>query len=68
MATDGIGQMPPMGRYDNHKTMIKKAEELKLRILNPGIVESEDDFEELDDEEKEDEVPEEDEVPMEDEE
>jgi large subunit ribosomal protein L32e len=50
------------------ETMIKKAEELKLRILNPGIVESEDDFEELDDEEEEEEIPEEDEVPMEDEE
>ena len=41
--------------------MIEKAEELKLRILNPGIVESEDDFEDLDDEDEEEEVPEEDE-------
>ena len=49
------------------ETMIAKAEELKLRILNPGIVESEDDFEELDDEvEEEEEVPEE-EIPVEDE-
>lgn len=50
------------------ETMIAKAEELKIRILNTGIVESEDDFEELDDEvEEEEEVPEE-EVPEEDEE
>ena len=43
------------------EAMIEKAEELKLRILNPGIVESEDDFEDLDDEDEEEEVPEEDE-------
>jgi len=45
------------------EAMIEKAAELKLRILNPGIVKSEDDFEELDDEEEE--IPEEEEVPME---
>ena len=43
------------------EAMIEKAEELKLRILNPGIVESEDDFEDLEDEDEEEEVPEEDE-------
>ena len=43
------------------ETMIEKAKELKLRILNPGIIETEDDFEELDDEEEKEEVPVEDE-------
>lgn len=43
------------------EAMIEKAEELKVRILNPGIVETEDDFEDLDDEDEEEEVPEEDE-------
>ena len=47
------------------ETMIAKAEELKLRILNPGLVELEDDFEDLDDEKVE---AEEKEVPKEDEE
>ena len=43
------------------EAIIEKAEELKIRILNPGIVETEDDFEDLDDEDEEDEELEEDE-------
>jgi len=35
------------------ETMPEKAEELKIRILNPGVVEPEDDFEDLDDEDEE---------------
>jgi len=35
------------------ETMLEKAEELKIRILNPGVVEPEDDFEDLDDEDEE---------------
>ena len=35
------------------ETMLEKAEELKIRILNPGVMEPEDDFEDLDDEEEE---------------
>ena len=35
------------------ETMLEKAEELKIRILNPGVVEPEDDFEDLDDEDDE---------------
>ena len=35
------------------ETMLEKAEELKIRILNPGVTEPEDDFEDLDDEDEE---------------
>jgi large subunit ribosomal protein L32e len=42
------------------ESIIAKAEELNIRILNPGVVEAEDDFEELDEEEPEDEVEEDD--------
>jgi large subunit ribosomal protein L32e len=35
------------------ETILAKAEELKIRILNPGVKEPEDDFESLDDEEEE---------------
>ena len=34
------------------ETILEKAEELKLKILNPGMVEPEDDFEDLEDEEE----------------
>jgi large subunit ribosomal protein L32e len=34
------------------EAILEKAEELKLRILNPGMVEPEDDFEDLEDEEE----------------
>ena len=37
------------------ETMLEKAEELKIRILNPGVTEPEDDFEDLDDEDEEEE-------------
>lgn len=37
------------------ETMLEKAEELKIKILNPGVTEPEDDFEDLDDEDEEDE-------------
>jgi len=43
------------------ETILEKAEELKIRILNPGAIEPEDDFEDLDDEEEEDEESEEEE-------
>ncbi len=52
------------------ETILEKAEELKIRILNPGVVnveddfedlEDEDDFEDLEDEDEEEEEPEEDE-------
>ena len=43
------------------ETIIAKAKELKLRILNPGLVEPEDDFEDLDDEDEKVTAPEEDE-------
>ena len=42
------------------ETMLEKAEELKIRILNPGVTEPEDDFEDLDDEDEEEEELEED--------
>ena len=42
------------------ETILAKAEELKIRILNPGVMASEDDFEELDDEEEDEEFEEED--------
>ena len=42
------------------ETMLEKAEELKIRILNPGVMEPEDDFEDLDDEDEEEEDLEED--------
>jgi len=35
------------------ETMLEKAEELKIKILNPGVTEPEDDFEDLDDEDEE---------------
>jgi len=41
------------------ETILAKAEELKIRILNPGVIEPEDDFENLDDEEEEEEKSEE---------
>ncbi|MES0326134.1 MAG: 50S ribosomal protein L32e [Candidatus Bathyarchaeia archaeon] len=37
------------------ETMLEKAKELKIRILNPGVTEPEDDFEDLDDEDEEEE-------------
>lgn len=37
------------------ETILAKAEELKIRILNPGAMKPEDDFEDLDDEEKDEE-------------
>ncbi len=42
------------------ETMLEKAKELKIRILNPGVTEPEDDFEDLDDEDEEEEELEED--------
>jgi large subunit ribosomal protein L32e len=44
------------------ETILAKAEELKIRILNPGIMEPEDDFEELDDEDEEEDKSEEEEL------
>ncbi len=41
------------------ETILAKAEELKIRILNPGVMAPEDDFEELDDEEEDEESEEE---------
>ena len=43
------------------ETILAKAEELKIRILNPGAMKPEDDFEDLDDEEKEEDESEEEE-------
>ncbi len=43
------------------ETILEKAEELNIRILNPGVKDEEDDFEDLDDEEEESEDDEEDE-------
>ena len=37
------------------ETILTKAEELKIRILNPGVMEPEDDFEDLDDEDEDEE-------------
>jgi len=37
------------------ETLLEKAKELKIRILNPGVTEPEDDFEDLDDEDEEEE-------------
>ena len=37
------------------ETMLEKAKELKIKILNPGATEPEEDFEDLDDEEEEEE-------------
>ena len=37
------------------ETMLEKAKELKIRILNPGVTEPEDDFEDLDEEDEEEE-------------
>ncbi len=37
------------------ETILTKAEELKIKILNPGAMEPEDDFEDLDDEDEEEE-------------
>ncbi len=42
------------------ETMLEKAKELKIKILNPGVTEPEDDFEDLDDEDEEEEELEED--------
>ena len=42
------------------ETILAKAKELKIRILNPGVMEPEDDFEDLDDEDEEEEELEED--------
>ena len=47
------------------ETMLEKAEELKIKILNPGVTEPEDDFEDLDDEDEEDEDEEESEEELE---
>ena len=44
------------------ESIIAKAEELNIRILNPGLVEPEDDFEELEEEESEEEPEDEEEV------
>jgi large subunit ribosomal protein L32e len=44
------------------ETILAKAEELKIRILNPGVMEPEDDFEELDDEDEEEDKSEEEEL------
>jgi len=38
------------------ETMLEKAKELKIRILNPGVTEPEDDFEDLNDEDEEEEL------------
>jgi large subunit ribosomal protein L32e len=43
------------------ETIISKAEELSIRILNPGVLVPEDDFESLDDEEEEEDESEEEE-------
>ena len=43
------------------ETMLKKAEELRIRILNRGVMEPEDDFEDLDDEDEEEDLMEDDE-------
>jgi len=43
------------------ETMLKKAEELRIRILNRGVMEPEDDFEDLDDEDEEEDLEEDDE-------
>lgn len=43
------------------EAIIEKAEELKLKILNPGIIEQEDDFEDLEDEDEEEKASEEEE-------
>lgn len=37
------------------ETILTKAEELKIRILNPGVIETEDDFENLDDKDEDEE-------------
>ncbi len=37
------------------ETILTKAEELKIRILNPGVIEPEDDFEDLDDKDEDEE-------------
>jgi large subunit ribosomal protein L32e len=42
------------------ETMLEKADELKIRILNPGVIVLEDEFEDLDDEDEEEEELEED--------
>ncbi len=44
------------------ETILAKAEELKIRILNPGVMEPEDDFEELNDEDEEENKSEEEEL------
>ncbi len=44
------------------ETILAKAEELKIRILNPGVMEPEDDFEELNDEDEEEDKSEEEEL------
>lgn len=44
------------------ETILAKAEELKIRILNPGVMEPEDDFEELNDEDEEEDESEEEEL------
>ena len=43
------------------ETMLKKAEELRIRILNRGVMEPEDDFEDLEDEDEEEDLEEDDE-------
>ena len=49
------------------ETILTKAEELKIRILNPGVIEPEDDFEDLDDKDDDEETEEEEELEEDDE-
>ncbi len=44
------------------ETILTKAEELKIRILNPGVIEPEDDFEDLDDKDDDEESDDEEEL------